>query len=443
MSTFSPERHWAEAFAAAADVRAGEPPWLEATRKGALARFAELGVPARKHEEWKYTRAERIANHPWQPAAAASIGAEALDELELPVAAAPRLVFVNGRLAPDLSRLDGLPPGVVATNAGALLPRDGAWLEPRLDVPVPFTDRAFAALAVAMAPDAAVVRIPRDVSVEATLWVLFVSAPGEDVAASPRLIVEAEPGAGLRLVELHASLGASRQLHNALTEIVAGAAASVEHLRLQLEGAGTTHVAHVHARVARDARYASRTIALGAELSRLDLVVTLAEEGAEATLDGLYVAAQTQHHESRTCVDHQRPHGTSRELYKGVLAGRARGVFSGKVLVRKDAQKSSAEQKNENLLLSRDAEVDSKPQLEIEADDVRCTHGSTIGQLDEDALFYLRARGLDAPAARALLVRGFLGEILAGVEDEALRESLEARALATLSRAGVAAGGAP
>jgi Fe-S cluster assembly protein SufD len=441
MDAFSPERHWAEAFATTADARAGEPAWLEATRKAALARFAELGVPSRKHEEWKYTRAERIASHPWQPATAASIGAEALDELDLPFAAAPRLVFVNGRIAPEFSRLDGLPTGVVAGSADALLSIDGVWLEPHLALSAPFTDRAFAALAVAMAPDTAVVRIPRDVSVDTALWVMFLSAPGEDVAAFPRLIVEAEPGARLQLVELHASIGAAHQLHDALTEIVVGAAANVDHLRLQMEGAGTTHVAHLHARVARDAHYASRTIALGAELSRLDLVATLAEEGAEATLDGLYVAAGTQHHESRTCVDHLRPHGTSRELYKGVLTGRARGVFSGNVLVRKDAQKSSAEQKNENLLLSRDAEVDSKPQLEIEADDVRCAHGSTIGQLDEDALFYLRARGLDAPAARALLVRGFLGEILAGVGDETLRESLEARALATLARSGVVAGG--
>lgn len=439
MGDFSPERHWAEAFAATADARAGEPPWLEATRKSALARFAELGVPTRKHEEWKYTRAERIAGRPWQPAEAATLGAASLRALDLPLADAPRLVFVNGRLAPDLSQIDGLPAGVVAADASGLLAHHGDWLEPLFALPAPLADRAFAALSVAMAPDAAVVRIPRGVRVEPPLLVIFLSTPGDDVAVSPRLIVAAEPGAQLALVEIHASPGVARQLHNALTEVIVGANAAVDHLRLQLEGMGATHLGHVHARVARDARYSSRTIATGAALSRLDLLATLDGEGAEARLDGLYVAADAQHHESRTCVDHAHPHGTSRELYKGVLAGRARGIFSGRVLVRKDAQKSSAEQKNENLLLSAEAEVDSKPQLEIEADDVRCAHGSTIGQLDEDALFYLRARGLDAAAARALLVRGFAREVLAGVADETLRESLEARVLATLAAAGVRA----
>ncbi|HSJ95749.1 MAG TPA: Fe-S cluster assembly protein SufD, partial [Myxococcota bacterium] len=224
-----------------------------------------------------------------------------------------------------------------------------------------------------------------------------------------------------------------------LTQLTVGQDAAVDHVRLQLDGAGATHLGHVHAGVARDGRYASRTVALGAAISRLELVVTLDGEGAEATLDGLYVAAGGQHSDNRTTVDHARPHGTSRELYKGVLAGRSRGVFSGKVIVRRDAQKTSAEQRNANLLLGADAEVDSKPQLEIEADDVRCSHGSTIGQLEEDALFYLRARGLDAEAARALLVRAFVGEILAGLPGEALRERLLARVLAKLAFAGVGA----
>ena len=443
MSGFSPERHWAEAFAATAEARADEPSWLEATRKGALARFTELGVPTRKHEEWKYTNAERIARHPWQPATPATLGADALGALGLPLGDLPRLVFVNGRLAPDLTKLDGLPVGVVASDASDLLARNGAWLEPLLALPAPLADRTFAALAVAMAPDAAVVRIPRGVHAESPLLIVYLATAGDDVAVAPRLIVEAEPGSALSLVEIHASTGGARQLRNALTEVVVGDDAAVDHVRLQLEGAGTTHLAHVHARLARDARYASRTIALGAALSRLDLVVTLAGEGAEATLDGLYVATEAQHHESRTCVDHARPHGTSRELYKGVLAGRARGIFSGKVIVRKGAQKSAAEQKNENLLLSKTAEVDSKPQLEIEADDVRCAHGSTIGQLDEDALFYLRARGFDPAAARALLVRGFLGQVLAGVEDDGLREALEDRVLAMLAAARVDAEESP
>jgi len=437
MAGLPAERHWAEAFAAAAAERAGEPAWLEAARKAAIARFAELGVPARRHEEWRYTSAERIARVSWQPAAA---GAGALDALDPALLAHPRLVFVNGRFAPALTRLAGLPAGVIASDARSLWTHDGAWLEPLLALPGALADRAFAALAAAMAPDAAVVRVGRDVAVDAPLVVAFLSAPGADAAVAPRLAVEAEAGARLALIEVHAGpAGAERQLRNALTEVVVGAGACVDHVRLQLDGAGATHLAHVHARVGRDGRYASRTVALGAAVSRLELVATLDGEGAEATLDGLYVAADGQHSDNRTTVDHVRPHGASRELYKGVLAGRSRGVFSGKVIVRKDAQKTSAEQKNQNLLLTGDAEADSKPQLEIEADDVRCSHGSTIGQLEEDALFYLRARGLDAEAARALLVRAFVGEILAGLPDEALRGALLSRVLAKLAGAGVGA----
>ena len=440
MSAPSAEHGFAEAFAATAAERAGEPAWLEAARKAALARFAELGVPTRRHEEWKYTNAERIARAAWRPAPAASLAADAFAALGTGLDAAPRLVFVNGRFAPALSRLDGLPAGALAGGARELFAQEPAWLAPLLALPDALADRAFAALAAAFAPEAAVVRIGRDVALDAPLVVAFLAAPGEQALAATRLAVEVEPGARLALVELHAGpAGAERQLHPTLTEVVVGANASVDHVRVQLAGPGATHLGHVCARLDRDARYASRTVALGAALSRLELVATLDGEGAEAVLDGLYVAGEGQHLESRTTVDHARPHGTSRELYKGVLCGRSRGIFGGKVIVRKDAQRTSADQKNQNLLLGADAEVDSKPQLEIEADDVRCSHGSTIGQLEEEALFYLRSRGLDPGAARALLVRAFVGEVLEGVGEEALRGRLLERALAKLAGAGVRA----
>lgn len=440
MSAPSAEHGFAEAFAATAAERAGEPAWLEAARKAALARFAELGVPTRRHEEWKYTNAERIARAGWRPAPAASLDAGAFDALDLALADAPRLAFVNGRPAPALARLDGLPAGALAAGARQLFAQEHAWLAPLLALPSPLADRAFAALAAALAPEAAVVRVGRDVALDGPLVVAFLAAPGEQALAATRLAVEVEPGARVALVELHAGpADAEQQLHLALTELIVGANAAVDHLRIQLAGAATTHLGHVSARLARDARYTSRTVALGGALSRLELVATLDGEGAEAVLDGLYVAGEGQHHENRTTVDHARPHGTSRELYKGVLCGGSRGIFSGKVIVRKDAQRTSADQKNQNLLLGGGAEADSKPQLEIEADDVRCSHGSTIGQLEEEALFYLRARGLDPGAARALLVRAFVGEVLEGVREEALRGRLLDRVLAKLTGAGVSA----
>lgn len=431
----SAERCWAENFAATAAERAGEPAWLEAARKAALARFAELGVPTRRHEEWKYTSAERIGRVAWRSAPAATLDDRALEAVELELDRVPRLVFVNGRFAPALTRLDGLPAGVVAASAATLHAREGRWLEPRLGVPAALGDRAFASLAAALAPDAAVVRVAHGVAVE-TIAVVFLSAPGEDVATAPELVVEVEPGGRLGLLEIHAGpAGSERQLRTALTRLAVGRGAELDHTRIELDGAGATHLGHVHAGIERDGRYTSRTVALGAAVSRLELLATIDGEGAEASLDGLYVTADGQHCDSRTMVDHAQPRGASRELYKGVLTGRSRGVFNGKVVVRKQAQETRSEQKNQNLLLSRGAEVDSKPQLEIEADDVRCAHGSTIGQLDEEALFYLRARGLDLGAARALLVRAFVGEILDGIPGETLRARLLARVLAKLADA--------
>jgi Fe-S cluster assembly protein SufD len=430
----APERRLAEAFASLEAERAGEPAWLAAARKAAIARFAELGFPNRRHEEWKYTNPAPIAQAPWRIAGPGILAPGALAGLGLPLAERPHLVFVNGRFAPSLSRLAGLPPRVVATNAGGLHGSPPARLAELQALPEPLGDRAFAALAVAFAPDTAFVGVPEATDVSTPLYVVFVSAPSADGdALHPRLLVTTERGSRLALVEVHAGAGELRHLTNALAEVVVGENAQVDHVRLQIEEAGSTHLAHLHARIGRDARYTSRVISLGAGLSRIDAVGTLADVGAECVLDGLYLATDGQHVDCRTTVDHRRPHGTSRELYKGVLAGRARGIFSGKVVVRKEAQKTDAQQRNENLLLSGHAEVDSKPQLEIEANDVKCSHGSSIGQLEEDALFYLRARGLDRTAARDLLVRAFAGQIIAGLADPPLRARVEADVLARLA----------
>jgi Fe-S cluster assembly protein SufD len=431
------ERHWSEVFAALEGERAGEPSWLEAARKAALARFVELGIPDRRHEEWKYTDPRRITAVPWRPA---PVPASLPSLAGLPLEDHPSLVFVNGRFAPTLSRLEALPPGVRAGGLRHLLaraPDEAAALEPDLGLPGAIEDRAFAALAVALAPDTAWVRVAPGVVLERPVFVVFLRAAGAaDSALAPRLLVHAECGSRFGLVELHVSDGDGRHLTNALAEVRVGPNARVEHVRVQREGSGTLHLAHGCARLDRDAHYTSRTVSLGAGLARLDLVAALEGEGAECFLDGLYVGSGAQHVDCRTIIDHRLPHGTSRELYKGVLSGRARGIFNGKVIVRPDAQKTDARQKNENLLLSSHAEVDSKPQLEIEADDVRCTHGSTIGQLEEDAVFYLRARGLDAAAARGLLVRAFAAQITEALPGAALRGWIEADVLARIGAAG-------
>ncbi|MCX5738223.1 MAG: Fe-S cluster assembly protein SufD [Proteobacteria bacterium] len=433
MSDAHPERHWSESFSAAAGSRAGEPAWLEAARKSAIARFALLGFPTRSHEAWKYTNPAPIAKVAWTPAAAASVSRAALGALGLPLAEGPHLVFVNGRLAAELSSVAGLDSVVTLASHAQLLTTDPAALEPHLARTEPFDDRAFAALARAFTTDGAFVRIPRDHSLEHPIWLVLLSAPGAAPSAShPRFTVVAEASSRATIYEVHATIGAGAHLCNPLTEIRVGENAQVDHVKLQLEGDGAIHLGHGAVHVGRNARVSSTLISLGASTARHDIVALLDGPGAECVLDGLYVTRDGQHVDCRTTVDHRQPQGSSRELFKGVLSGKSRAIFNGRVIVRQGAQKTDAQQKNENLLLGIGAEVDSQPQLEIEADDVKCSHGSTIGQLEEDALFYLRSRGIGEAEAAAMLTRGFAAQITERVASVAFRERIDALVLARL-----------
>ncbi len=433
MSDAHPERHWSESFGAAAASRAGEPAWLEAARKSAIARFVELGFPTRGSEEWKYTNPAPIAKVAWTPAAAASVSRAALAALGLPLVEGPHLVFVNGRLAADLSSVAGLDPAVTLASYGQMLAREPAAIETHLARTEPFDDRAFPSLASAFAPDGAFVRIPRDHQTERPIWLVFLSAPGAEPSAShPRFTVVAEESSRATVCEVHATIGAGPHLANSLTEIRVGENAQVDHVKLQLEGDDAIHLGHSALQIGRNARVASTLVSLGAHTARHDIIARLDGPGAECVLDGLYVASDGQHVDCRTTVDHRQPHGSSRELFKGVLSGKSRGIFNGRVIVRPGAQKTDAQQKNENLLLGVGAEVDSQPQLEIEADDVKCSHGSTIGQLDDTALFYLRSRGIGEAEAMALLTRGFAAQITDRVASTAFRERIEALVLLRL-----------
>jgi Fe-S cluster assembly protein SufD len=314
-----------------------------------------------------------------------------------------------------------------------MLASEPAALETHLARTEPFDDRAFAALARAFATDGAFVRIPRDRSIERPIWLVFLSVPGAEPSAShPRFTVVAEESSRATIYEVHATIGAGAHLCNLLTEIRVGENAQVDHVKLQLEGDGAIHLGHGNFHIGRNARVSSTLVSLGASTARHDIVALLDGPGAECAIDGLYVATDGQHVDCRTTVDHRQPHGSSRELFKGVLSGKSRGIFNGKVIVRQGAQKTDAQQKNENLLLGLGAEIDSQPQLEIEADDVKCSHGSTIGQLDEDAVFYLRSRGIGEAEAAAMLTRGFAAQITERVASAAFRERIESLVLARL-----------
>jgi Fe-S cluster assembly protein SufD len=407
----------------------GVPPFLRALRERALTRFGELGFPTVKHEDWKYTNLaalERQAFELAQPLPApAVVAAESAARLE----AAVELVFVNGRFAPALSRRAALPAGVIAGSLADALREHPALIEAHLGRHAGCEDDGLLALNTAFAADGVFIWVPDGVALEPPIHCLFLSAATAPAVAHPRTLLITGAGSRLTVVEQYA--GDGMYWTNAVTEAALGAGAALDHLRLQRESERAYHIGTLAVTQAADSTFASHAVSFGAALSRTAIDTRFEAPGATCTLDGLYVAGGAQHVDHHTSIDHREPRGTSRELYKGIMDGRATGVFNGKVTVRVGAQQTDAQQMNKNLLLSDDAQIDTKPQLEIFADDVKCSHGATIGQLDEDAIFYLRARGVDEPAARGLLVHAFANELIERAPVEAARalmaRELEAR----------------
>lgn len=436
MSEIAPSvRHYRDDF----EQRAGALPgagleWLAKLRHDAIGSFQTGGFPTPRHEDWKYTRTAAIEKRAFLPLDKPCVG---LDEDDL----APfvptgldchRLVFVNGRYTRLLSSPGVLPQGARLTSLAKALVDQPQTLEPHLARHADTDAHAFTALNTAFLADGAVLHLERDCRLEKPVHLLFLSTPQEDMVSHPRVLLVADQGAEATVIESYASLGDAAYFNNTLTEAVLGAGARLHHYRLQQESVKAFHVGTVQVSQQRDSLFHSTALSTGAALARTDINIDLAAEGAECVLDGVYIAGGRQHVDFHTRVDHSKPHGTSKERYKGVLGGRARGVFNGRVYVHPDAQKTDAMQSNANLLLSPDAEIDTKPQLEIYADDVKCAHGATVGQLDESMVFYMRSRGLDEPLARSLLTWGFVREMLDGVPQTQLREWLSAAALAAL-----------
>ncbi len=399
--------------------------WLERLREGALERFAASGLPTPKVEAWKYTNLNALAKLALVPAAQArnGIAAEALPWL-LPHAAKPqRLAFVNGRLRPDLSALGTLPEGVTLAGLAAVLERGPDALEGRLGRPGAIEQQPLVALNTAFLADGFVLRLGRDTALDRPVELLFIGMPGaEPVAYHPRGLVLAEAGSRATILEQHVGIGAGAYFANGVIEIELEDGASLEHYKLERESAQAFHIATTGVRLGRGARYESFVLAEGGRLARNEINVTLDGPGASCRLNGAYMGRARQHIDNTTMIDHAKPETTSRELYKGVLDNYARGVFQGRILVRPDAQKADGQQTSRTLLLSEGAEIDTKPQLEIYADDVKCSHGAAAGALDEDALFYLRSRGIPQDEARQLLVAAFVQDVVGEIASEPVRE---------------------
>jgi Fe-S cluster assembly protein SufD len=407
-------------------------PWFQNARRAALDAFAEGGFPTARDEDWKYTSVAPIEKRLFRVAEGVPAGIER-DAAALSLGHdCYQLVFVNGRHMPELSRLDDLPEGVTVTSLAESLAHQPALLQAALASEA--GANGFARLNTAFAADGAFIHIGRNVMVGKPVELLFLSA-GADHVSHLRNVVWAEEGSESMVIEHFVGRPEAACLTNTVTQVFAEANSSVEHYKFQEEAAKSFHVGAVFAQQKRDSRFASHSLSLGAALARHDIGTRFDDEGCDATLNGLYLVAGRQHVDHHTRVDHAKPHGVSREFYRGILDGAARGVFNGRVIVHQDAQHTDANQVNNNLLLSREAEVDTKPQLEIYADDVKCSHGATIGQLDEDMVFYLRSRGVDARAARSLLTYAFANDIINRIRVAPLRARLQRIMLGRLPQA--------
>ncbi len=398
-------------------------------RTAALAAFERHGLPHVRLEGWKKTPLRALRAEPFARAPRAAAPAH----LPAGIKAAPAAVFLDGRYASALSRPDAVPAGVTLqpfSGAGATVPAE-------LGEIASFDDPAAAvtALNTALFADGLSVQVAEGKRPDRPLHVLFLSSAEPGTSSFPRLFLSAGRSAEVTLVETYLGLGDGAALHAPVTELDAGPGSHVHHVRVQREGAGTVHLGTVAARAAKDSTIRTFSLTEGAALCRVDVRTQLAGEGASCRLDGLFLARGAQHVDHNTSIDHAAQHTTSRETFKGILDGKAHGVFTGNVLVRAGAKGTDSEQENRNLILSPQALVDTTPQLEIYADDVKCRHGSTIGRLPPEQLFYLRTRGIPRHEAQRVLTLAFAGEVLDHVVDETVREALRARASSWLATA--------
>lgn len=404
------------------------PSWIGRLRESAFNSFERLGFPTVRQEEWKYTNVAPISKANFEPVVegAGSLDAAQLQPFIYEEARASRLVFVNGFYRPELSSTEALPDGVIALDIAAALREEkhAENLREQLARIADFNENAFTALNTAFLESGAFIQIPEGTQVEAPLHLLFLS-DGQGVS-SPRVLVVAGRGSTATVIESYAGVrDGDAYLTNAVVDVSLEEGAQLNHYKVQRESPEAFHIATTRAALGRASSFNLTTITLGALLSRHDVHVTLDDEGAECWVDGLYLVGATQHTDTHSVIDHRRPHCTSHQLYKGILDGKSRAVFNGKVFVREGAQQTDAQQTNRNLLLSNEARVDTKPQLEIFADDVKCAHGATVGQLEEEELFYLSSRGLNADLARNLLTYGFAEEVIAKIKIESIRAELD------------------
>jgi Fe-S cluster assembly protein SufD len=401
-------------------------PWLELVRGSAMDRFEQLGFPSVRDEEWKYTNLATLAKERFVPIISGNqLGTGNVSRFAYPETDGAHLVVVNGFLREDRSTITALGD-VVATDLFRAVAdaRYNKVIRKYLARNAGYHNNGLTALNTAFLQSGVFLCIPKNVKLEKPVQITFIGGTANG-ANFPRVLVVAEENSSATLIENFVARGEERYFTNAVAEVVLKDGAHLEHYRLQRENKNAFHVSTTSAELGRASRYDTTSINLGAQLSRHDISVVMDHEGAETSVDGLYMVDSDQHTDTHSVIDHKQPHCNSHQLYKGILDGNSRAVFNGKIFVREGAQKTDARQTNKNLLLSEKARVDTKPQLEIYADDVKCAHGAAVGQIDPEELFYLEARGISPELGRSLLTYGFAEEVIAKIKLESIRTELD------------------
>ena len=415
------------------------PAWLTQARHASVEWATMRGFPTLKDEDWKYTRIGPLLDVPFERAEARAgrrVSSSTVEALAID-ATSIRLVFINGFFAPELSSMTGVPDGVTVTNLASVLAEGGAGLEPFFSHPFGEHDHAFTAVNTALAEDGAFIQVAADTLVTAPIELVFLSdAQGSPVVSNPRSLILAESGSRVAVVETYAGTTGAVMCTNAVTQVALGEGAQVEHYKIQDEPDTAFHLSLLDVHQGPDSRFSSGSVELGSKIARNEVRVRLEGDGADVSIDSLYLPFGDQHHDNPILIEHAAPRCTSRQLYKGIADDRGHGVFNGHIIVWPGAPGTDASQTNKNLLLSDHAEIDTRPRLEIFTDDVKCTHGAAVGALDEEALFYLRSRGVPHEAARALLTYAFAREMLDLIPSESLRTHVETLVSARLSSDG-------
>lgn len=397
-----------------------EPGWLSEIRRQAMNHFDELGFPTTKHEDWRETNIKPITETEFAAPSSSEISAADINDVVLQDVEGARVVFGNGVFSNEHSSVNALPDGVIAGSLAEAWEKHADVLEPYFARLGSFEKQAFAALNTALMQDGLFIFVPQDTVVEEPIQVIFASkSNGSPSVSFPRVLVVAGKNSHVKIVESYTGNDGDVYFSNAVSEFVCGENAHIEHVKFQRESEAAFHIANTKVIAEANANFKTHSLAFGGRLSRTDYLTTLNGEGITCTLNGLYMPHGKQHFDHRLTVEHAKPNCNSHQLYKGILNDTARAIFRGKFHVHQDAQKTDAYQSNNNILLSNDAEINTRPQLEIYADDVKCSHGATIGRLDQDQIFYLQSRCVNAESARSLLIYAFAYEIIEQIGIEA------------------------